>query len=170
MKNYAYWKLKNHRIYTVKEASKILGAHVCTVRSWIEQGLKTVPNTVSPVLIKGKELKSFLKKRGKARKCQLIDNQFYFLRCRQACQSESANIKAEIFKSLLSKGNHKATIHGICIECGTAVRLFSSERIVKKWLDQRLVLKENVTLRLDDNNPSGNAYSQSGAITTFEGV
>lgn len=165
MKNHKYWILKDHRIYTVKEVSKLLKVHVCTVRSWIKQGLKIVPNSISPILIRGKDLKSFLKKRAKARKCKLVDNQFYCLKCRQACHSELENIKVDILESLLSEDNHKAVIHGICKVCGSELHLFSSERIVQNWLDQGWVYKENVVRRYNSNKSSGKPYSQN--IKTF---
>ena len=167
MRKYNYRLVKTHRIYTIKELSLILGVHVDTIRTWVRQGLKTVPNTISPILIRGKDLKSFLRERQKKRKCKLEDNQFYCLRCRQTCHSEPENIKAEIHETLLSDGNHKAVIYGICEMCGSVLQLFSSERIIQNWLEQGWAFKENVTQRYNSNKPSGNLYSQCDTITTL---
>ena len=160
MKNYEYWLLKDYRLNTVKESCKKLGVHESTFRSWLKNGLKPVPNTKSPILIKGKELKRFLKERQENRKCKLVDNQFYCLRCRDFTYSKLENVRVEILEEVLTTGNHKAIIYGICEACGSALHLFSSERIVQKWVDLGWVLQENVTQRLDDNNPSDNLYSQ----------
>ncbi len=170
MKKIKYWLLKDHWIYSVKEASKLLGVHVATIWNWIRQGLTIIPNSKSPILIKGMVLKSYLKKRQIKRKCKLADNQFYCLRCRQITYSKSANVRAEILEEVLTTGNHKAVIYGICEACGSVLHLFSSERIVQKWLDQGWVFKENVILRYSDNNPSGNLHSQCDTKTTLKGV
>jgi len=170
MKKIKYCSLKEHWLYTVKEASKLLGVHVATIRTWIRQGLKPVPNTKSPILIKGKVLKSYLKERQIKRKCKLADNQFYCLRCHQITYSKPANVRAEILEEVLTTGNRKALIYGICEAYGSVLHLFSSERIVQKWLDQGWVFQENVTLRYSDNNPSGNLHSQCDTKTTLKEV
>ncbi len=169
MKPYNYRLVKKYRIYSIMELSKVLGVHPDTIRSWVKQGLKIVPETKSPILIKGLDTKNFLMHRSQKRKCKLKENEFFCLRCRKACKSTLENVRIEILESLLSVGNRKAVIYGKCDTCGLELRLFSSVRIVQKWLEQGWAFKENVAQRYSGVESPDNTCSQSVEISNFTG-
>jgi len=164
MKHYKYQPLKKNRIYSSSEAAKLIGICVKTFRSWQDKGLKPIIGAINPILFKGEEVNSFLEKRNRNQKQKLKGNQFYCVKCRTPQKSEIEKIRAEILPQFLSEANHKSVIYGFCTSCGTELNLFSSERIVKKWINQGWIFKENVELRYNGNNCSLNFQSKNNSL------
>ena len=104
--------IKIHRNYTVEEASRLLGIHKNTVRTWIKVGLP-VCDDMRPQLILGRELVSFLQFRRAKKKRPCAPGQMYCLRCRvpRTPAGEMADFvpKTEVLGNLV----------GICPECST---------------------------------------------------
>ncbi len=76
------WRLvKQHRCYTVYEASRLLNVGNPTIRRWVScDGLEIIGDK-KPFLIHGQALKAFLKTRQKPKqKCKL--DECYCLRCK----------------------------------------------------------------------------------------
>jgi hypothetical protein len=74
--------IKLHRSYAVEEIARILGAHKNTVRGWIKSGLPVVDKS-RPVLMHGRDLRSFLEKRRKNAKRPYLPGTLYCFKCRQ---------------------------------------------------------------------------------------
>jgi len=59
-------RVKLHRNYTVGEAAMLFRVHKNTVRSWLNDGLKTIDDR-RPILILGRQLASFVQAALRAR-------------------------------------------------------------------------------------------------------
>lgn len=82
-KRYRAHRVKIHRNYTIDEAAELIGAHVQTVRGWVQSGAVPVCEDKRPVLIVGADLRAFLQRREAAAKRRLGPNEFYCLKCRE---------------------------------------------------------------------------------------
>lgn len=82
-----------HRSYTIKELSVHLSKDEKTLLRWISDGLKTIPESKKPILIRGVDLKEFLRVRSIKKKVKLNRNQSYCLHCRGAVYAKKGSIK-----------------------------------------------------------------------------
>jgi len=80
--------------YTIQDISVVLGVTAKTVFRWIEDGLKTIPESKSPIYILGSELKEFLRLKNSKRKVTLGRNEFYCLTCKRAVFAKRGSIEA----------------------------------------------------------------------------
>lgn len=83
----------SHRSYTIEELSGLINKNQKTLLRWIDDGLKTIPESKKPILIMGYELKEFLKKKSIKKKVKLNRNQFYCLTCKGAVYAKRGSIK-----------------------------------------------------------------------------
>jgi hypothetical protein len=81
------------RSYEIKELSDILGKSEKTFSRWIEQGLKTIPGCNKPFLIRGREVKEFMRNRKLKRKIPLNRRQFLCLTCKAARFAKRGSIR-----------------------------------------------------------------------------
>jgi hypothetical protein len=72
---------KIHRSYTVDEVARLFGLHKNSVRQWIKKGLPVIGGK-RPVLIHGRDLRSFLEARRQQHKRTCQPGQIYCMRCR----------------------------------------------------------------------------------------
>lgn len=82
-KTYKLKVIKTRESYTTKRISEELNVHPRTIQYWYKEGLKTLDNK-KPFLVMGYELKAFLEKKQKERKCTLKPDEFYCTKCRRA--------------------------------------------------------------------------------------
>ena len=73
--------VKIHRSYTVEEVAKLLSKHKNTVRNWVKDGLATIDDK-RPMLILGRDLVGFIKKRRAKNKQSCKPGELYCVRCR----------------------------------------------------------------------------------------
>ena len=79
--------------YTIKEISELLNKSEKTCHRWIEKGLKIIPGGKKVILIKGDELKEFLRNKQRKKKIKLERSQFYCLTCKQAVYAKRGTLK-----------------------------------------------------------------------------
>ena len=80
----ANWrKVKTHLTYTYDEAARTLGVHKRSVMGWAQNGLPVFTDQ-RPHLIRGDDLRSFLRRKTESRKTPLKLTEFYCLKCRAA--------------------------------------------------------------------------------------
>jgi hypothetical protein len=90
-----YQGVSKHMPYKIKELPEILHVDKKTIRRWItEKGLKTVPGSKHPILIRGSDLKQFLRdKDSKKKKIKLERHEFNCLHCKAARRAKRGSIK-----------------------------------------------------------------------------
>ncbi len=105
--------IKAFRCYTFEEAADIVGVTTRTIRSWTCQGLQ-VMDSVRPALIRGDDLRSFIKDQRKGRKVTTAFDEFYCLPCRAARKPAGAMADCEVTKT-------RAKLTALCEHCETVV-------------------------------------------------
>ena len=86
-------KISGSMSYTIKELARDAGINEKTCLRWIEQGLPTVPGGKNPILMRGFEIKDFLRKKDSKKKIKLKRNEFYCLRCKAARSAKRGTTK-----------------------------------------------------------------------------
>ena len=105
--------VKIHRNYTVDEAARLFDVHRNTVRQWIKSGLLVVAG--HPVLILGRELRSFLHRRREQAKRQCQAGEMYCLRCR------APKPPAEDMVEYEAMGPNRGRFLALCSGCGSVM-------------------------------------------------
>ena len=105
---------KIHRSYTVDEVARLFGLHKNSVRQWIKKGLPMIGGK-RPILIHGRDLRSFLEARRQRRKRTCLPGQIYCIRCR--APKHPAGGWAEYMPMTETLGN----LVGICPDCDTVM-------------------------------------------------
>jgi hypothetical protein len=106
--------IKLHRAYSVEEAARALEAHKNTIRGWIKSGLPVVDKS-RPVLMLGRELRSFLEKRRTNAKQPCPPGTFYCFKCRQPMPPALGMVEYTAFNA--TTGN----LIALCEGCGTVM-------------------------------------------------
>jgi len=133
--------IKSFRTYTIDEAAEVSGVSPRTIRSWIANGLRAMDDA-RPALIRGDDLRGFIKNQRKSRKVITGHDTFYCFRCRQA--RKAAGNFADC--TILGK---RVTLTAFCAVCETVVAKSISEACISeiiRTLDLTITRLE-VTLR-----------------------
>jgi hypothetical protein len=111
-------------------------------------------------LVLGKELIKFLKQKKAKRKIELKRGEFNCRRCRAARRSRNNRITIVVNKAEFSRGNHKVDILGKCEVCDLQVRLFSSERTVRKMISAgQIILEHGNSIKWSAGNSINASFS-----------
>lgn len=105
--------IKAARCYTIEEAAEVSGVSPRTIRNWASDGLRVMDGT-RPALIRGDDLRTFIKSARASRKVKTRIDTFYCLRCRKEQRA------AEGLADCAIKGN-RATLTALCEACETVV-------------------------------------------------
>ncbi len=79
-------KIKSFRTYTIEEAAEVSGVSPRTIRNWITNGLRVLDGK-RPTLIRGDDLRDFIKGQREGRKIKTALDRFFCVRCRKARQA-----------------------------------------------------------------------------------
>ncbi len=109
-----YRLVKIHRSYTMQEVASLFGTHKNTVRAWVKAGLP-ICDGKRPILILGRELVRYLKRRRTKNKrpCEL--GEIYCVRCR--APKRPAGDMADYQPITVTLGN----LIGICPDCDAMI-------------------------------------------------
>lgn len=99
-------KIHTHISYTTKELVELFGINAKTCFRWIEAGLKTVEGGKKPILMKGGDIKEFLKNRRIKKEIKLSRYQFLCMSCKVARSAKRGSIKIV--------GNRKTALCRVC--------------------------------------------------------
>lgn len=105
--------IKGFRTYTIEEAADISGVSTRTIRNWSVNGLRVMA-TGRPVLIRGDDLREFIKTQRAARKVELAIDAFYCVRCRASRHAAGG------FADCTVNGT-RATLSALCEVCETVL-------------------------------------------------
>ena len=105
--------------FTTYEAAEALGVHRNTVRNWLKEGLASI-NDKRPTLILGADIKAFLASRRKARRRPCQPGQIFCIKCR--FPKNPALGMADYLPTTSTLG----TLIGLCPDCGTIIRRWTS--------------------------------------------
>jgi hypothetical protein len=117
-------KIRLSQCYTIQQCSNTLGVSVATIRTWIRQGLPTVPNG-KPPLIPGDGLKSWLTQRRLSRKQSCKPNELFCCRCRGPRTAKFGSVvitprNAKAGSLVITPRNSKTVcIRALCGTCNT---------------------------------------------------
>lgn len=76
-------KIKSFQCYTIPEAAEITEVSTHTIRNWAKDGMRLM-DTARPVLIRGDDLRDYIKAQRKNRRVMTKEDEFYCVRCRAA--------------------------------------------------------------------------------------
>ncbi len=131
-RKYDLRKIVTKRSYDASELAETLGVHLQTIRQWHRDGLKALPDTKSPYLFLGSEVKVFLKAEAEKHKTPLRDGEFYCLSCRKGVKPDPQTIEIKERKQKLGNGAQAIYLKSKCPECSRTVMLFSSRAKLKE--------------------------------------
>lgn len=105
--------IKAFRCYTIEEAAEVSDVSPRTIRNWAADGLR-VMDAERPVLIRGDDLRDFIKEKRQGRKIKTAPDTFYCVCCRKSRKAAGSFADCDI------KGK-RVTLTALCEICGTIV-------------------------------------------------
>lgn len=105
--------IKSFRCYTIPEAAEVTGVTTRTIRTWIKGGLPVMTG-LRPHLIRGDDLRKFIKSKRKERKTETKVHEFFCFRC------HDLRLAAGGFAECLIDGN-RVSVTALCNVCGTVM-------------------------------------------------
>lgn len=85
-------RISQHKSYTIKELSALIGMSEKTCLRWISQGLKTLSGSKKPILIVGNEVKKFIRNKNSKAKVKLERHEFYCFTCKLPKRAKRGSI------------------------------------------------------------------------------
>ena len=109
------------------EISSLLGIDRKTCRRWIKGGgLEVIERDVSPLLVMGSDLISFIKNKRIKRKVPVKENQFFCMKCRKAVNAKIGSEQTIKTGKRIGKDGHELFRKmGVCEVCETKVNKYS---------------------------------------------
>jgi hypothetical protein len=104
--------IKQHRCYTVTEASRLLGVHKNTIRSWQRAGLDPIDKS-RPVMFSGKTLRAFHAGRRKAAKQPCPPGTMYCFSC------HTPRLPALGMVDYTPRNSVGGNLRALCVVCDT---------------------------------------------------
>ncbi|HEY8382626.1 MAG TPA: helix-turn-helix domain-containing protein [Microvirga sp.] len=149
--------VKIHRTYTVEEASRLLNVHKNTVRAWIKAGLPVV-DQARPVLIRGRDLRSFLTTCRKQRQQPCGPGEIYCVKCRKPVEPAAGSVL------YLPITVHMGNLRGTCPSCGTTIHRRANQGQLGSFGAGPAITSTQASLRIGESHtPSLNCDSNEEA-------
>lgn len=136
--------VKIHRTYTVEEASRLLDVHKNTVRTWTKAGLPVVDQQ-RPVLIRGRDLRTFLTARRTQRKQPCGPGEIYCVKCRKPQAPRAGSVQYLVLTA--TTGN----LRGTCQCCGTTIHRRVNKGQLGCFVAEAVVTPTQASLRIGES-------------------
>ena len=118
-------RVKIHRNYTVEEIAALFSVHKNTVRSWFKKGFPVLDDQ-KPMLILGRELKSYLQASHKQKKRKCRPDEMYCMRCK------SPRKPAENMVDYVPISVTTGRLVGLCSSCESIINKITSFESVER--------------------------------------
>ncbi len=105
--------IKAFRCYTIEEAAEVSGVSPRTIRNWARDGLR-IMDGARPALIRGDDLREYIKSKRESRSVKTRIHTFFCLRCRKERRAAQGLADCEI-------DGARAKLTAICETCETIV-------------------------------------------------
>lgn len=109
-RTYSLKLIKADYTYSIEQIVDLFDVDIATVRHWIRDGLKRIPET-RPYLVHSSDLRSFLDKKQKARKHSCGEQEVFCCRCQAARTPKMGTAKAKVIP------NGSVLLQAICSVC-----------------------------------------------------
>ncbi len=106
-------RIKSFKCYTISEAADIADVSTHTIRNWAKDGLRML-DASRPVLIRGDNLRDYIKGQRRKRRVSVQADEFYCMRCKGARKAA-----AQMADCTITSNRVKLT--ALCETCGTVV-------------------------------------------------
>lgn len=106
-------RIKSLYPYTIDEAAEVAGVSPRTIRNWVVNGLY-VMDDAHPALIRGDDLRAYIRNQRKSRKSKTAPNTIYCVCCRRSREPAGGMADCTIM------GN-RATLTALCEVCETVI-------------------------------------------------
>jgi transcription elongation factor Elf1 len=101
------------KCYTIEEAAEVSGVSSRTIRNWALDGLRLLDGA-RPVLVRGDDLRHYIKGQRDSRKVRTAPDEFYCFRCGRARKASAGRADCT-----LTDG--RVMLTALCAVCGTVV-------------------------------------------------
>lgn len=146
-------RIKSGQPYDVRQAAKVANVTKPTIRRWLKDGLKSVEG-VYPTLIRGVDLKAFMRRRSEARKQPCGPDRLFCLRCK--APKTPAYDEVEFHPD----GPKLGRLVGICPDClATLSQRTSRAKLATKILKLRVTFKQEESRLVGTFKPHSNVHS-----------
>lgn len=105
--------IKSFQCYTANEAAIIVGVSARTIRNWTRNGLQIL-DSAHPALIRGDDLREFIKSQRENSKIKIGPHEFYCLRCRASRKPAGGIADCVVLGS-------RAKLVALCEVCETVI-------------------------------------------------
>ncbi len=129
-------RIKTHRIYTVWEASEVLGCHKQTIIRWIKLKGLMADTTSKPWLVEGRDLKSFLGVSKSKSRCKLTAHHCFCLGCKGPREPDGK------IADYVHQTPDRGRLTALCPDCGSLMH-----KIIKRSNLEAIRAKIDVTVQ-----------------------
>lgn len=118
-------KITSRRSYNLTEIASLLGKDRKTYARWVKKGLKVIEEGASPILVKGSDLKDFIKNMREKRKIHLKEDEFLCMKCHKARKAKAGSESiVKTGKKIGKDDQEQLKKTGICEVCGTEINRY----------------------------------------------
>jgi len=144
-------RVKINRNYSLKEIARLFGS-LATVRRWLKAGLRTI-DSARPLLVRGMELKQFVRRWRSRNRQRCGPGQMYCLKCRAPRRPSNGEVE------LIQETENCGRVRGACSTCGTSMSRIVSLRSLDAALGALAATATSAEQRLSDRGfPGLNDY------------